>query len=159
MDLEATVKKLRAMLFEDDPQIRSLVVQYLEIRGYEVFFYAEPHHCPVYTSGPCACEESEACCDILITDIEMPRTSGLDMVEEMQRSGCKTVPQGVVIMSAGWDDERLDRANRLGCHTLSKPFSLGSLGQMLDEFEAQATGAGNYRHLPPTLDPDDTLDD
>lgn len=147
------------MVFEDNLQIRGMMVAYLEARGYDVYDYAEPLHCPVYAEGACACSDGQCCCDILITDIEMPRTSGLDMVERMQNNGCKTAPARVLIMSAGWDSEKLDRAERLGCSVLHKPFRLDALGHWLDDCEARSPATGSYRSLPGTQDPDDSLDD
>lgn len=70
--------KIRALVFEDNDQLRSLISTILEMRGYEVFTFSEPGSCPLYLKDKCPCPLKHTCADIIITDINMPSVTGLD---------------------------------------------------------------------------------
>jgi len=127
-------RKLRALLFEDDPVLRELLTLLLQTRGFDVHAYSEPLHCPVYTQGgSCGCPDGVACSDLLITDVEMPRVTGLQMLADQFGRGCRTDVRNVAVMSGGWTEQRREEARELGCRTFDKPFDVRELDRWLGE--------------------------
>ncbi|MBW2565763.1 MAG: response regulator [Deltaproteobacteria bacterium] len=124
-------RKLRAIVFDDNDDDRYLVKRLLERRGYEVLCYADPSECPLLHSHECQCEQTEACCDILITDLNMLRVSGLEFLEQQIQKGCK-IPN-IAIASGDWSDSNLKHAQRLGCTTIEKTPKLDALADWLHE--------------------------
>ncbi len=81
--------KTRAIVLEDDDNIRSLISSILNKRGYQVCAYQEPGACPLNLKHNCPCPLEHACGDIIITDINMPNISGLNFIENLLNQGCK----------------------------------------------------------------------
>jgi DNA-binding response OmpR family regulator len=132
-------RKLRAMLFEDDEILRDLVSLLLLERDFEVVAYAEPLHCPVYAdAATCGCPAGATCCDLVITDVEMPRVTGLEMLTEQLARGCRVDVRYIAVMSGGWNEERLETARSLGCKTFPKPFPVREFDRWLVEVTRRA---------------------
>lgn len=132
-------RKLRALLFEDDPVLRDLLTVLLEGRGYEVLAYSEPLDCPVYTEGGrCGCPAGAACGDVLVTDVEMPRVTGLQMLADQLGRGCRTDVRNIAVMSGGWTDARREVARGLGCKTFDKPFAVREFERWLADCAERA---------------------
>lgn len=121
--------KIRAVLFEDDRWARSMLERLLGRRGYEVFAFPHPGLCPLSHSSQCLV----ACADILVSDVDMPVTSGLEFVERQLRRGCKV--KNIALMSGAWSPEEIERARQLGCRTFEKPLDFTELNRWLDECE------------------------
>ena len=81
--------KLRALIFDDDPLVCSLLELILENRGYEVVAFQDPSQCPSYTSPACQCPSGQTCTDVIISDVQMPNVRGLDFVEAQVKKSCK----------------------------------------------------------------------
>lgn len=124
-------RKLRAIVFDDNVDDRYVIKRLLERRGYEVLDYADPTACPLLHSHECQCGETEACCDILITDVNMPKVSGLEFLEQQIEKGCK-IPN-IAVTSGAWSDSNLKHAQRLGLTTLEKTPTWDALADWLDE--------------------------
>lgn len=127
--------KVRALVFDDEPGIRSIISSIFEERGYEVLSFAEPLSCPIYLNRECPCPRKYACGDILITDINMPNVTGLEFVENQIRNGCKGIVQNKAVISGAWTDAQLEQAMRLGRHIFRKPLTIGEIDSWLDECE------------------------
>lgn len=123
--------KLRAIVLDDEYTIRTLICDILKERGYEVYVSSEPSLSPIYLESKCFCPVATPCANIIITDINMPNMTGLEFIENLKRNGCKI--QNVAIMSAGWTDETIKHAKRLGCHILKKPFKYDEIEKWLDD--------------------------
>lgn len=121
--------KVRAIVFEDDEHARSTLWHLLDRRGYEVFTFPHPGLCPLFRSDACL----HACADILISDVEMPVSTGLEFVDSQVRKGCKV--RNVALMSGAWSNADLQYAWRLGVRTFEKPLDLDQLNGWLDECE------------------------
>ena len=125
--------KPRAFVFDDDEQVRSLVSSLLLQRGYDVHQFSEPGSCPLYLEHQCPCPESHTCGDIIITDIDMPNVTGLELIENQIRHGCKVRHFGV--MSGNWSDSVVKHASELGCKIFKKPFGIKKFRDWLDQCE------------------------
>lgn len=141
------MRRIRALVFDDDDSIRALLLEILRARGYEALGYAEPLHCPVYDRAACSCGAHQTCGDIVITDVEMPRVSGLDLIQQQQDRGCKMDPRNVGVMSGSWGDEGLERARELRCRVFEKPFKIRELQAWLDGCEARCRTDSSLRDL------------
>jgi DNA-binding response OmpR family regulator len=124
-------RKIRIILFDDEPIIRKLFGHYFQSKGYEVIKYQNPSLCPLQHTHDCQCEEQELCADIMITDVDMPNVSGLDFIESQLRKGCK-IPN-IAIMSGLWTESKMKRATNLGCTVFQKPIKLSVLTEWLNK--------------------------
>jgi DNA-binding response OmpR family regulator len=124
-------RKIRIILFEDDPIIRKLFGHYFHSKGYEVIKYQNPTLCPIQHMHDCHCKEQELCADFIITDVDMPYVSGLDFIESQVRKGCK-IPN-IGIMSGVWTESKMKRAKDLGCTVFEKPINLSVLTEWLNK--------------------------
>jgi DNA-binding response OmpR family regulator len=126
--------KMRALVFDDDAAIRSLVWTVMDHRGYEVFTFPDPGICPLHVAKQCACSQDQSCSDIILSDLDMPNVKGLDFVESLLNKGCRC--KHIALMSGGWSPEEMEHAKSLGLRTFSKPFPIAELSRWLDEVEA-----------------------
>ena len=140
--------KLKVFIFDDDEQFRYLLSLILEKRGYEVLSYSEPLTCPVYLNRKCPCPEGYVCGDIFLTDINMPKMTGLDFIENQKRNGCKIDVQNIAVMSGLWTNADRLRAKTLGCQTFEKPFDSAELFSWLDACEKRIDPNRKLFNLP-----------
>jgi DNA-binding response OmpR family regulator len=125
--------RLRALIFEDEAGLRQLLWTVFDRRGYEVFTYPDPAVCPLQHATACPCPEGSICADVIVSDIHMPGTQGIDFVEGLLRKKCRR-PR-LAIMSGHWTEAERARATRLGCEVFEKPFKLAEMAAWLDEVE------------------------
>jgi len=123
----------RAFVFDDESAIRSLLWSILDHRGYEVFTFPHPGVCPQFGMAACPCPLEKACTDIIISDLNMPVSNGLDFVEEQVKKGCHC--RHMALMSGDWKEQDLAAAKNLGFKIFSKPFQLNELINWLDDVE------------------------
>ena len=100
------------------------------MRGYEVFTFSDSVMCQEYNSNYQRCLEDHACADIIISDVNLPTKTGLDLIKERQQKGCKVKFQA--LMSGEWTDDKLKEAQDLGCHIFCKPFDINEMFQWID---------------------------
>jgi DNA-binding NtrC family response regulator len=110
----------RILLVDDDDQTRRAVQKMLEREGYEVRSTGDGHE---------ALELYETdLCDLLITDMIMPETDGLEMIQQILR---KHPAARILAMSGGGQVgavEYLTVAKKFGAiGVLSKPFTIEEL--------------------------------
>jgi CheY-like chemotaxis protein len=131
---------VRAVVLDDDATIRRMLEKVLQKRGYEVRCYESPGQCPLYApDGACPgggeCGQEKACADLLLTDIQMPGASGLDLIETLGKRSCAITY--VAVMSGTWSPSQLKVLETRGFKALYKPFRLAELNEWLDECEAK----------------------
>ena len=123
--------KPRILIFEDNEILRSTLEYILNGLGYEVFTFSDPIECPVFDSIQHKCHEDHACADIVISDINMPTKTGLELIKEQQQKGCQIKYRA--LMSGNWTDSDLKHAQELGCHIFHKPFDVRKMLEWLDD--------------------------
>ena len=122
--------KARILVFEDNDILRSTLEYILDKQGYEVLTFSEPKLCQIFDSADQTCRADLACADVIISDVNMPAKSGLDLIRERQQRGCKGKYRA--LMSADWTDSNLESARELGCYIFHKPFDLKKMLEWLD---------------------------
>jgi len=124
---------LRALVFDDEEDVRDILTLFLRARGYEVLSFSDPGT----FNTRCSCSEGKPCGDILITDNRMPRLTGLELVRRLLRNGCNGVVRNMAVISGHWTGADLREAGRLGCKTFHKPFRMEEIYKWLDECEGR----------------------
>jgi DNA-binding response OmpR family regulator len=123
----------RAVIFEDDALIRFALWKFFDDRGYEVFTFPEPGVCPLHVVRECPCPADTSCSDLIISDVNMHGSNGIDFLETLIKKGCKQ--RQIALMSGNFSEADLSRATRLGCTILSKPLAMAALTTWVEEIE------------------------
>lgn len=125
---------LRVLVIEDEAMIRQLIRQTVEQSGHRVEEAANGR------IGLQSLHQAEF--DLVITDLVMPETDGLEVLGVIKRQWPE-LP--VIAMSGGGrlgDGDNLQAARDLGAAaTLAKPFTLRELRQMVEDVCAQSLRA------------------
>lgn len=123
----------RALIFDDQKDIRQMLWSLFESRGYEVFTFPHPALCPLDEAENCPCPKEQACADIIISDVEMPFKDGLAFIEDQIGKGCRC--NHIALMSGALTNAHFARAASLGLKIFKKPFRLEELSSWLDQVE------------------------
>ncbi len=108
---------MKILVAEDQSLILQTIVLKLKKEGYEVI----------------ACEDGKQALknyelhqpDVVITDVMLPFVSGLEIVEQIKKSGSKTI---TIVLSALGQEKAVEEAFDLGADDyIVKPFSLNEL--------------------------------
>jgi CheY-like chemotaxis protein len=126
---------LRALIFEDNDILRSTLKCILEEFRYEVYTFWDSGLCPVYDTVNHKCPIDRACADIIISDVDMPTETGLELIKDRKQKGCKINQRA--LMSGGWTDSNLTYAQELDCRLLHKPLNFKEILQWLDDCRKQ----------------------
>lgn len=118
----------RVFIFDDQELIRHLAKDILEANGYEVYTFSYPFNCEL-----CQCADGNACADVIISDVNMPNTTGLEFIENQINTGCKI--ENIALMSGSWSESGLEKAKRLGCKVFHKPFDIKEMTKWLENCE------------------------
>jgi DNA-binding response OmpR family regulator len=113
------------VLAEDDVALREMLAQVLSEGGYQVTTVSDGSEltCLLHDSAP------KAHFDLIVTDVNMPGGSGLDVVDRLRESGDETP---VIVVTAFPQDDIRKRAHDLGLRLLAKPFELEALRAAVD---------------------------
>jgi CheY-like chemotaxis protein len=79
----------RALIFDDEKEIRNILRILFNDRGYQVFTFPHPGICPLSEEEICPCSNEEMCSDVILSDLNMPVKKGMDFLEEQIEKGCK----------------------------------------------------------------------
>ena len=126
------MRKPRALIYDDDVNVLDMLKAFLTRRGYEVLAFNEPIICPIYEKMAACCEKVYPCADITITDFNMPRMNGIQLLKFQSQRNCKIDVRNKAIISAHLADENLEVIRTLGCSFIHKPFRLSELSDWLD---------------------------
>ena len=103
---------MKVLVIEDEPLIRDIYVEFLELLGHEADVATDVHE-GLARFGPLVHQ-------VVITDFLMPGLTGLEVAEAIRARGC-TTPIVLISGSAEEPDER--RAADAGLRFLRKPVS------------------------------------
>jgi DNA-binding response OmpR family regulator len=109
------------MIIDDEPSIRESLQWYLEELGHVVYTAKSAEACVDY--GDNCCSLRVPAIDALIVDHQLPRQLGLDLLEQLNRSGCP-VSQKAILTSGDTTCFCHDRVKQLGVTVVQKPMSL-----------------------------------
>jgi len=107
----------RALVAEDDSDMRALVVHALRGEGFEVDDVADGRRLWIQTL------RAEVY-DLVVTDLRLPVVDGLTVAEDLR---AREVHSPLIVMTAFSDESVRRRAARLGAEVLDKPFSIDEL--------------------------------
>jgi DNA-binding NtrC family response regulator len=128
------MRKRRVLIFDDEVMILDVLRDFFAYRGYEVQTHAEPAVCPLH-GDISSCPEKTPCCDVIMTDYQMPGMNGIELLRQQARRGCKLTVENKAVMSGYFDHEKLESIGRLGCKYFEKPISFDDLGRWVDACE------------------------
>lgn len=126
-------KKLRIIVFEDDLDIMALLKDSLSAIGHHVLTFSDPTACSVFNNQDKKCPQQLPCADVVISDIMMPKVTGIDLFKLMRTRGCKALDKNKALMSADLKPEQIRDIQELGCHFIKKPFKLAEIIRWLEE--------------------------
>jgi len=127
------IARRRAVIFEDDALIRFVLWHLFDDKGYEVFTFPEPGMCPLHGVRECPCPADTSCADLIISDVHMVGTNGIDFLERLIQKGCKQ--RHFALMSGNFSEADLARASQLGCTLFNKPLDMVQLTAWVEEVE------------------------
>jgi CheY-like chemotaxis protein len=117
---------------DDSVSVRKFVGQMLERAGFEVL---------TATDGAEALRRlAESPVDAVITDLEMPRVSGYELIEDMRsRAATRALP--VVVLTTRAGAKHVSLARRLGItHYVTKPVDEDAFVRLVDSLTARVSG-------------------
>jgi CheY-like chemotaxis protein len=136
----------RILVFEDNDIVRSTLEHIFRRLGYEVYTFSDPEMCQLYDSAEHDCSIENACADIIISDIQMPTKTGLELFKELRQKGCKV--KYWALMSADWSDSNLKKAQKLGCQIFYKPFSMEKMLKWINDSIKKLNPERKLSNLP-----------
>lgn len=123
----------RAVILDDDYLVRFSLWHLFDRRGYEVFTFPEPSLCPLHVAQECPCPADVMCADLILSDVQMHASNGIDFVGQLIRKGCRQRHFG--LMSGRFTEADLTRAPQLGCKLFNKPLDMDQLVAWVEEVE------------------------
>ena len=118
------IRPARVFVADDDPEMRGLIAAILRREGFEVNESADGSE--LLEALRCSLEEPP---DLVISDIEMPRATGLRVLASVKRAFPR-VP--VVLITAFGSPEVHHEAGRLGASAVvDKPFRFAALRELV----------------------------
>lgn len=132
--LSDTSSRPRVLLAEDDDEMRAMLASVLRDKGCEVLEAGDGSELTKALDqvalGILLGDDHAPHLDLIISDINMPGTTGMEVLARMRRAQWKTP---VILMTAFGDDRTHEEAQKLGVEAvLDKPFSLSDLLAAID---------------------------
>ncbi len=128
-----TKRKLKVIVFEDDPAMSKLFRKMLLKFGHDVQTFPDPTACAVYNSPECDCPMDTPCADAIITDIMMPNMDGIEFFKLQRSRGCRLNDENKALMSAVSTAQQQAAVKELGCNFFRKPFKIVEIKKWLEE--------------------------
>ena len=129
------MRKLRVNIFDDDVSNLKMLKLFISERDYEILTFDRPVVCPIVSAKSDTCNSMKPCADIIITDYRMPEMTGIEMLLNQAKRGCKVDIRNKIVMSGDLDNKGQKILEELGCTFFSKPFDFNELLACLDDCE------------------------
>ena len=123
----------RAVIFEDDALIRFALWKFFDGRGYEVVTFPEPGMCPLHVVRECPCPADTSCSDLILSDVNMQGTNGINFLEGLIQKGCRQ--RHIALMSGNFSNTDLARAAKIGCVLFTKPLEMDAIAAWVQVVE------------------------
>jgi DNA-binding response OmpR family regulator len=120
--LDRGMTQRRILIAEDDRVLRTLLARHLRRGGFEVV-EARDGATALTRLGDALCEQDRSY-DLLISDVQMPGHTGLDLASELKRGAW---PMPILLITGFGSEEAHAEAERLGATMLDKPLDLDVL--------------------------------
>lgn len=121
---------LRALVAEDDADMRQLLARWLESAGFDVIQAEDGDELIAWLRCFERGSPDAIALDLVVSDLRMPGPSGLSVLEQLRLDDGVTP---VILISAFADACLVDEAARLGAAVLAKPFGKPRLLSALAE--------------------------
>ena len=130
------IVKLRIFVFDREDSLRELLTIIARNKGHEVFSFAEPAICPLYSDPECSCPLEYTCGDLIIIDNRMLKMPAMELIRKQIEHGCKGSAQNKLVLStSSTNKEELRLAEELGFKLMKKPFKVKDISDWIDECE------------------------
>jgi two-component system response regulator AtoC len=117
-------RRFRILVAEDDVEMRRLVAGALRDDGHDVVELADGGKLLAEITVGAKARAEENAVDLVISDIRMPISTGLQILEALRRARWRTP---VILMTAFGDDATRRHAENLSAVLFDKPFDLDDL--------------------------------
>jgi CheY-like chemotaxis protein len=131
------VRKPRVIVCDDEDLVLDVFKHLFESIGYEVVTADTPVTCAFYTDNADSCPQHHRCTDILITDNQMPKMTGIELLELQHRKGCRLTSKNKILITGREYPELRKRAEALGCYFLPKPVFIDTILAWVKECEGR----------------------
>ncbi|GBC59356.1 response regulator [Desulfonema ishimotonii] len=112
---------MRVYLFEDNHMTREMLTDLLEMLGCNVRSFCDPSEAFNRPGGARWAQSA----DIVITDLQMPFMSGLELAVKLTGSGFDE--KNIAILSGYWTEDNRSFAENLGIRIFEKPLGIDLL--------------------------------
>ncbi|MDP6524249.1 MAG: response regulator [Kiritimatiellia bacterium] len=112
------------IILDDNEVIRAVLKRLLEAQGFSVRTFAcaaEFLEDTCAQLAPC----SQACADVLLSDLAMPGKTGIELIQEIRENCCLIDKMGLI--SGCWTEDMRERADSLELPAFDKPADLDRL--------------------------------
>jgi DNA-binding response OmpR family regulator len=118
-------KAMKVLILEDDVQVLSLLKLAFQRRGCEVVAFPQPEACPL-NAPICPCSMHPDCPDMILSDLDMPVTSGLEFRDRLSEKKCRC-KNFALMTGKSLAREEIQRIEASGTIFFFKPFELAQL--------------------------------
>ena len=124
------MRKPRIMIFDDDTKVLELLKDYFSTLNFEVQSFSEPILCPL-SNNTNSC--LNPCADIIITDFQMPRINGVELLKHQIQQRCPINIKNKAIMSGSLPDKYVGNMKGLADTFFQKPIRMQELNMWTKE--------------------------
>jgi two-component system, NtrC family, response regulator AtoC len=127
------------LVVDDDPDVRELLVEYFQDRGFEVDAAGDGRAAQI------ALQREAARYGLILTDLHLPGADGLAVLHAAKQAN----PSAYIVIITGYASlDTAIKAVRLGAYDyLTKPFSVGQIDVIVERLTDRLTLESENRHL------------
>jgi CheY-like chemotaxis protein len=123
-------RKLKALVLEDNKEHRAILGLLLNSLDVEVTSFEDP---TCFLKSCNTCPVDTPCLDFILTDNDMPNMTGVVFLEKLQQMNCKINVKRKAIMSGDFNNNDIERIEKLGVNIFHKPCSLDVFSRWIAE--------------------------